>query len=594
MIRDNIKIISDFFKLVKGSKKWIFLLFFCSIMAHLSSLLIPVFTSNIIYEVTKGNANATYMNIFFLLVTYISYNLFWYLNYVSYSHNFKYSYKVLREKIVDKVFTYDIEFQDKISKGTILNTVNTDTANLSEMIDNVCEIIVVFIKVIVMIFIFLKTNIFVGLLVLLLECIYLKSFDYCNVMSTKYLRGQQKYRDKLTDNLSQILNGLGEIKVFNIYDKIKNNFYVIANKWSEQYMLKRKYVNIRASLLPFIIHFGKIILYLILVTFVLLGEYEVNLLILLITYFENIMTNSKELMGYSRQIREWSISITRINNILNYSSKQQITFGLHDNDYIDGVVEFKNVSFSYKSKNKGNIHDISFVAEPNQITALVGHSGSGKTTITNLLLRKYKTDSGEILVDNENIYDYSEEVYATNVVGVNQSPFIFNMSIRRNLSLIDSNFKHQVEACKRVGIHDYIMSLPKGYNTVLTENATNFSGGQRQLLAIARTLLSRSEILIFDEVTSSLDTLLVEKIKDIFENLKLDHTIIIVTHKKDVMKIADKIVVLNKGKIVGEGTHKELMKDNAYYIDLQTNNYSSSHKKESRGIMVEEPIIEQK
>lgn len=594
LIRDNIKIISDFFKLVKGSKKWIFLLFFCSIMAHLSSLLIPVFTSNIIYEVTKGNANATYMNIFFLLVTYIAYNLFWYLNYVSYSHNFKYSYKALREKIVDKVFTYDIEFSDKISKGTILNTVNTDTANLSEMIDNVCEIIVVFVKVTVMIFIFLKTNIFVGLLVLLLECIYLKSFDYCNVMSTKYLRGQQKYRDKLTDNLSQILNGLGEIKVFNIYDKIKNNFYIIANKWSEQYMLKRRYVNIRASLLPFIIHFGKIILYLILVTFVLLGEYEVNLLILLITYFENIMTNSKELMGYSRQIREWSISITRINHILNYSSKQQITFGIHDNDYIDGVVEFKNVSFSYKSKNKGNIHDISFVAEPNQITALVGHSGSGKTTITNLLLRKYKTDSGEILVDNENIYDYSEEVYATNVVGVNQSPFIFNMSIRRNLSLIDSNFKHQVEACKRVGIHDYIMSLPKGYNTVLTENATNFSGGQRQLLAIARTLLSRSEILIFDEVTSSLDTLLVEKIKDIFENLKLDHTIIIVTHKKDVMKIADKIVVLNKGKIVGEGTHKELMQDNDYYIDLQTNNYSSSHKKESGGIMVEEPIIEQK
>lgn len=117
------------------------------------------------------------------------------------------------------------------------------------------------------------------------------------------------------------------------------------------------------------------------------------------------------------------------------------------------------------------------------------------------------------------------------------------MSIRKNLSLIDSNVDNQIEACKRVGIHDYIMSLPKGYNTVLTENATNFSGGQKQLLAIARTLLSKAEILIFDEVTSSLDTLLVEKIKDIFENLKLDHTIIIITHKKDVMKIADKIIV---------------------------------------------------
>lgn len=594
MIKDNIKIIRDFFKLVKGSKKWIFFLFFGSIMAHLSSLLIPVFTSNIIYEVTNGNADATYLNIMLLSITYITYNLFWYLNYISYSHNFKYSYKNLREKIIDKVFTYDTEFSDKISKGTILNTVNTDTANLSEMINNVCEIMIIFIKVIIMVIIFLKTNLFIGILVLLLEILYLKSFDYCNIKSTKYLRGQLKYRDKLTDNLSQILNGLGEIKVFNIYEKIKNNFFIVANKWAEKYMLKRKYVNIRSSLLPFIIHFGKIILYLVLVYFVLNGKYEVNVLVLLITYFENIMTNTKELMGYSRQIREWSISIIRINNILNYSSKQQITFGLNENDYINGVVEFKNVDFSYKSKNKGSIENINFVAEPNKITALVGHSGSGKTTITNLILRKYKIDNGEILIDNENIYDYSSNVYSTNVVGVNQSPFIFNMSVRKNLSLIDSNVDNQIEACKRVGIHDYIMSLPRGYNTVLTENATNFSGGQKQLLAIARTLLSKAEILIFDEVTSSLDTLLVEKIKDIFENLKLDHTIIIITHKKDVMKIADKIIVLNKGKIVGQGSHDELMKNNEYYIDLQTNNYSSSHKKIEESIILDENVIEQK
>lgn len=594
MIKDNIKIIIDFFKLVKGSKKWIFLLFFGSIMAHLSSLLIPVFASNIIYEVTNGSTNNTYLNIGLLAITYVAYNLFWYLNYVSYSHNFKYSYKKLREKIIDKVFTYDTEFSNKLSKGTILNTVNSDTANLSEMIDNVCEIMVVFVKVIVMIFIFLRTNIYIGLVVLILEIIYVKSFDYTNVMSTKYLRGQQKYRDKLTDNLSQILNGLGEIKVFNMYDKMKSNFYVIANKWSDQYMSKRKYVNIRMTLLPFIIHFGKIALYIVLVYLVLNGKFEVNILILLISYFENIMTNTKDLMGYSRQLREWSISITRINKILNYSSKEQFEFGLNENDNITGIVEFKKVNFSYKSKNKGNIENISFVAEPNTITALVGHSGSGKTTITNLILRKYKVDSGEILIDNENIYNYSKSVYATNVVGVNQSPFMFNMSIRKNLSLIDSNVEHQIEACKRVGIHDYIMSLPKGYNTILTENASNFSGGQKQLLAIARTLLSKAEILIFDEVTSSLDTILVEKIKEIFENLKLDHTIIIVTHKKDVMKLADKIIVLNKGKIVGEGSHEELMKNNKYYIDLQTNNYSSSHKMQETDIFVEENISEEK
>jgi ATP-binding cassette subfamily B protein len=592
MIKENIKIIKDFFKLVKGSKLWIAILFLGSIFAHLSSLLIPVFTANIVYYVTEANSYDTFLNIGLLALTYVAYNLFWYLNYVAYSYNFKFSYKNLREKIVDKVFTYDTEFSDKISKGTILNTVNTDAANLSEMIDNICEIIVVFVKLTILICIFLKTNIYIGIFVLFLEFVYLKSFDYCNIRSTKYLRGQLKYRDKLTDNLSQILNGLSEIKLFNIFDKIKNNFYIIANKWAEQYMKKRKYVNIRSSLLPFIIHFGKVILYLSLSYLVLKGYYNVSTLVLLVSYFEDIMTNTTELMDYSRKNREWSISIVRINNILNYKSKQQIEFGINENDYIDGLVEFKKVCFSYKSKNKGNIENISFVAHPNEITAIVGHSGSGKTTIINLLLRKYKIDKGSILIDNENIYEYSKEVYAKNVVGVNQSPFIFNMSIKNNLGLIDSNVNHQIEACKRVGIHDYIMTLPKGYNTILTEDATNFSGGQRQLLAIARTLLSKAEILIFDEVTSSLDTILVEKIKDIFENLKLDHTIIIITHKKDVMAIADKIVVLNKGKVVGEGTHEELMKNNAYYIDIQTNNYSSSNKKTDEIIYVDQTIAE--
>lgn len=121
---------------------------------------------------------------------------------------------------------------------------------------------------------------------------------------------------------------------------------------------------------------------------------------------------------------------------------------------------------------------------------------------------------------------------------------------------------------------------------MLTENANNFSGGQKKLLAIARVLLSKAEILIFDEVTSSLDTILVEKIKEVFADLKQDHTIIIITHKKDVMKVADKIIVLNHGKIVGQGTHDELIEKNNYYLDLQVNNYSSSNKKVINDVMV--------
>ena len=227
------------------------------------------------------------------------------------------------------------------------------------------------------------------------------------------------------------------------------------------------------------------------------------------------------------------------------------------------------------------------MAQPNQITALVGHSGSGKSTIANLLLRKYIVDDGEITIDGDDIYSFTDKAYATNVVGVDQVPFMFNLSIRRNLDLVDTNRQHQEEVCRRAGIHDYITSLPLVYNTILNENATNFSGGQRQLLAIARALLSKAEVLVFGEVTSSLDPMLVEKVKEIFDNLKSDHTIIVVTHKKDIMQVADKIVLLNHGRIVGQGNHSQLLQSSQYYRDLQLGTDSSPHRVVERSQIVE-------
>jgi len=578
MIKENIKIIKDFFKLVKGSKFWITLLFIGSILGHLSSLLIPVFVSNIVYEVTNANADATYLNILYLFIVYVFYNACWFLNYVAYTYNFRFCYRNLKEKIINKIFKYDLEFTQKISKGTILNTVSKDAADLSEMIDNICEIIVVCVKLVVIMIIFLKTNILIGLFVLLLEYLYLKSYDKCNIGSAKHLDGQRKYADKLTDNLSQILNGLNEISLFNIFSKVKKRFDVIAEKWQDEYMKKSTCLNIKESVLPAIIHLGKVILYLILSYLVLKGKYEVNILVLLVSYFEEIMTNTTQLMTYSGQIRDWHVSINRINCILNYSNKNEIEFGINDNEYINGLVEFKKVSFAYHKNSNIKIRKLSFIAKPNEITTIVGKPGNGKTTILNLLLRKYKMDEGNIYIDNVDIYDYSKAAYSKNITSVNENPFIFSMSIKNNLNLIDRNVENQIEACKRVGIHDYIMSLPKQYNTVIQENASNFSLEQRQLLSLARAVLSKVEILLFDEITNSLSSMSSENIKDIFEDLKQDHTIILITHNKEMMKFSDNIIVMNDGKIVATGKHEELIKYNKYYIDIQNNNYSSYHK----------------
>ena len=144
-----------------------------------------------------------------------------------------------------------------------------------------------------------------------------------------------------------------------------------------------------------------------------------------------------------------------------------------------------------------------------------------------------------------------------------------SMSIRENLSLVDSNHKNQIEACKRAGIHDYIMSLKDGYNTKLVSDAENISSGQKQLIALARTLLSKSEVLLFDEVTSSLDMATSKQIMNILKDLKKDHTVLMITHKPQLMKLADEIIVIDNGKLVGKGTHKQLMEENKYYQLLQ-------------------------
>ena len=226
---------------------------------------------------------------------------------------------------------------------------------------------------------------------------------------------------------------------------------------------------------------------------------------------------------------------------------------------------FKNVSFSYK--DTPTIKNISFEAIPNKITVIAGKTGSGKTTLFNILLRLYKLTKGSVLIDDIKIEEYTKEVYYNNVSVVNQESFLFNMSIKDNLSMVNKDINKQMEVCKRVGIHDLISNLPKGYNTILSENAGNLSGGQKRLLSLAKTLLTGSEILLFDEVTSFLDPGTTKEIINVMKDLKRDHTIIIITHKEEMMKIADELIILNKGRIVEKGTYKSLI-DNKHLINL--------------------------
>ena len=186
------------------------------------------------------------------------------------------------------------------------------------------------------------------------------------------------------------------------------------------------------------------------------------------------------------------------------------------------------------------------------------------------MYRLYHVKSGSILIDDQSIYNYSKKVYSTNISGVFQKAFIFEMSIRDNLSFIDSSIKNQIAACKRVGIYKEIEKLPYGFNTIIDLDSGVLTEGQLQKLAIVRALLSKSEILLFDEVTSNIDPSSTNDIIDILNDLKNDHTIIITTHKPEIMEIADDIVVLKEGKVVAKGKNSKVFEKSAIYRKLRT------------------------
>lgn len=561
MIKDNLKIIKKYLKLINENKFYVIGLFFSSVCGHVFEMLILYSAAQIIELLTIANYSLTFTWIIILAILYILFNTACFFNHHLYAMNYKYIHADLQSRLINKAVTLSDEFYKKISKGKILNTNATDLENLSSLIAVINEFIVITLKVIIIAIIFLKTNIYIGLFVLMLNIVYINILDVNNQKGMIHLEEQKKYVDKTTDILSESLEAADEVQIYHLMPKLNKKLNIFENKWGNEFSLKHKYVTRQHTILPNIVNLGKCVLYALLLVLAIKEKIGIDIIILLISYYDLFINESTDLMNISQTIRDNSISVKRFESILNYN--QKIDFGNNSTESISGLVEFKNIDFSYK--NKKLFSNLNLQIKPNEITSILGSTGSGKTTITNILLRTEKIKKGEVLIDGTNIYDYNSEIYHSNVTSVSQNSYIFNMSIKENLSLIDNNDKNQIKACKRVGIHESIMKLPNGYNTVLNENNNLLTEDQKLLIAIARSLLTKAEIIIFDEVTNVLENKTMNNFIKLCKDLKKDHTVIIMTHKKEIAKIADNIYLLKNGKVIGEGTDKELNSENEEY-----------------------------
>lgn len=567
MIKRYYDIAKKYFSLKADSKKCIFHMMLSAILKIIMMATLPFMASKIVESATNQDFELAIVNSFIFLGCSLVYVLCHHYNYVAYKNHAIYNHGKLQKLILERVTSFDEDFTKSINTSFIVNTAFKDVGEVMQIPDQLIDVINYLISIIISLVILFHVSIYMGIIALVLFVLAFYSLSKNLKLRDHYLLGQRKHQDDISELMGQVLEGNKEVQSFNMKNDLDGYLETYKKSWKKDYFKKRKYSDRAAVGSPMILVVGKLLVYFIAIYLILHGQYEISMLVLVIGYYEEIENKFESLYDKLNKVSSNSTRVDRIYKLLHYKNKNMLSFGDYDEDNILGKIRFENVYFTYEKQRI--LKNINFSIKPNSFTAIVGKSGSGKSTIFRLLLRLYKADKGNILLDDVSIYDYTKEVYSSNLSIVTQKPFIFDMSIRENLNLVDSNRDNQIKACKRAGVHDFIESLPDGYNTKLVRDAENISGGQKQLIALARTLLSKSEVLLFDEVTSTLDLNTSKKVMGILKDLKKDHTILMITHKPALMRLADEIFVIDHGRLVGRGSHKTLIKENEYYQILQ-------------------------
>lgn len=287
-------------------------------------------------------------------------------------------------------------------------------------------------------------------------------------------------------------------------------------------------------------------------------------------YSTRILSLMENFSSLRSSLKEYELAIERIIEFENDDIYPKDVFGKKHLSHIKGDINFDNITFSYDIDKNKVLNKFSLNIKPKTTVALVGPSGSGKSTILNLITKSYLPENGIITIDDVDIRDLDEATFKDAISIVSQSPYIFNMSIKDNLLLVnpDANSDEIDKVCKQACLYDYINSLPDKYDTVIGEGGVNLSGGQKQRLAIARALLKNSPILLFDEATSALDNQTQSEIKATLDNLKNEYTIIIVAHRLSTIQDCDTIHVIEDGKVISSGKHKKLLESSETYRNL--------------------------
>ncbi len=556
-------------KYAKDQKGKLILYILSNIIAVTISIIVPILSAKIIISLTSSQLNQVLLFSLVILIIELISNLISYLSKYFSEVIYRETYTKIQNKLGKEILRLENSVLDQSSSGIFIQRLTNDTskmANIFNILNTCLSSIITNIGIFIAIFIINKIAfcflLFGTLIIYFLEK---KSTETVNAKDKNF----RHKNESVSGFVGELVRGSRDIKMLNAETSFLKQFNKkVIDLNQERYSMWRSARNYRLlinCILDFI-SFGLIFL----LVFLIIAE---KLLITNALVIYNYMNRVSSMVIYLNMlmegIKDFNLSSSRIFDIIEGKEYRKEVFGTKHILKVKGDFEFRNVSFGYK-ENQKVLDNLSFKVNANETVAFVGRSGAGKSTIFSLLCKMYKITEGEITIDGININELDRDTIRGNITIISQNPYIFNLSIRDNLKLVkeDLTEEEMVEACKLACLHNFIQSLPDGYDTLVGEGGINLSGGERQRLAIARAFVQKTEIILFDEATSSLDNETQASIQKAIENLQKEYTILIIAHRLSTVIRSDRILFLSEGRIKAQGTHQELLKKSREYKQL--------------------------
>jgi len=571
--KKNLKLFLRSFKLIKPYKVKFTFAILCIIIEVILNLVQPLLWGVLIARLFTRNSNSIIILLLILLLLFLSQSIFSFLQSYLFSYLNENVINDLKNTIFKRIMNLSIAVFDKLGVGTLISRLHEDTSVIANIITNqLINTLIDIIKIIVIGIVVFAINPILALLTIMMFPInYIINIKSKNRLKENSIQ-IRKYYDFYFSNIQESFLGIKEIRCLGAKETKIKSFSKLS--------LQLKILNIKKSILIGIVsnlsmtmnYFSQIIIYSVGAYLTFKGVLKIEYFIAFTAYSQQLSSSLTNITTMNAKVQQALISLERIFTLIDELSFSTESFGDLLVDTIYGNIKFVNVKFAYDD-TKQILNGITFDLTCNKKYMIVGASGSGKSTIFNLLLRFYNINSGEIIIDNININELNESSLRKHISIVRQDTVLFGTSIKENLLLAnpDSTDLEIENACRIANIHDFIISLENGYNSSVCENGSNFSGGERQRFAIARAILKKSKIILFDEATSSLDSESQFKIKNSINLLSNDHTIILITHKLTDIIDADEILIIENGKISGKGTHEYLISNNKEYRRLYGN-----------------------